>query len=309
MSSCLKSCGDCGSAYHAPGCRRAGTRKSRAPSGVERVRIGVSISRKSRSLRTVRIAAMTSWRSTIASCMRARRRSTMRWRRRMFSSTAVSSSTANGGGCDGDRRRLGRRQALQRADVDLDLACRQVRVDFLLGALDDLALGGDDVLGAQVLGEAERVAGGLRVDDELHDAGAVAQVDEDQAAVVAAAVHPSGQAHLGAAAVGAQLPAPRVAVDVRLRRLPHAGCRPFSARATAADADSTVCWSPDSMSLSDIPSSPRMATYRAPRRSACLSWPFIERPANSCCTARPARRASVASANAAARPLSFAVAT
>ena len=26
-------------------------------------------------------------------------------------------------------------------------------------------------------------------------------------------------------------------------------------------------------------------------RSACLSWPFIERPASSCCTARPARRA------------------
>jgi hypothetical protein len=32
----------------------------------------------------------------------------------------------------------------------------------------------------------------LRVDDDLHDAGAVAQVEEDEAAVVAAAVHPAG---------------------------------------------------------------------------------------------------------------------
>ncbi len=40
MSSCLNSCGLCGRAYQEPGARRAGTRKSRAPSGVERVRVG-----------------------------------------------------------------------------------------------------------------------------------------------------------------------------------------------------------------------------------------------------------------------------
>ena len=44
------------------------------------------------------------------------------------------------------------------------------------------------------LGERERRAARLRVEDELDEAGAVAQVDEDQAAVVAAAVHPAGDA-------------------------------------------------------------------------------------------------------------------
>jgi len=40
MSSCLNSCGLCGRAYQDPGRSRAGTRKSRAPSGVERVTVG-----------------------------------------------------------------------------------------------------------------------------------------------------------------------------------------------------------------------------------------------------------------------------
>ncbi len=38
MSNCLNSCGDCGSAYQLPGRSRTGTTKSRAPSGVDRVR-------------------------------------------------------------------------------------------------------------------------------------------------------------------------------------------------------------------------------------------------------------------------------
>ncbi len=42
MSSCLNSCGDCGRAYQWPGRSRTGTRKSRAPSGVDLVRYGVS---------------------------------------------------------------------------------------------------------------------------------------------------------------------------------------------------------------------------------------------------------------------------
>ena len=42
MRSCLNSWGDWGSAYQWPGRSRTGTRKSRAPSGVERVRSGVS---------------------------------------------------------------------------------------------------------------------------------------------------------------------------------------------------------------------------------------------------------------------------
>ena len=72
------------------------------------------------------------------------------------------------------------------------------------------------MLGAQVLGQREGVAGGLRVYDELHEARAVAQVDEDQPAVVAAAVDPAGHADLGAAARGGQVAGPGVAEGVGL---------------------------------------------------------------------------------------------
>src|ERR1700753_1180178 len=40
IRSCLNSWGDCGSAYQLPGRRPTGTRKSRAPSGVDLVRYG-----------------------------------------------------------------------------------------------------------------------------------------------------------------------------------------------------------------------------------------------------------------------------
>ena len=41
-----------------------------------------------------------------------------------------------------------------------------------------------------------RLGRGLGMEHELHDPGAVAQVDEDQPAVIAAAVHPAGDARL-----------------------------------------------------------------------------------------------------------------
>ena len=75
MSSCLNSCGDCGRAYQEPGLSRAGTRKSRAPSGVLRVSVGVSISRNPRSCRTARAAWLTSERSFMAAAGPERRRS------------------------------------------------------------------------------------------------------------------------------------------------------------------------------------------------------------------------------------------
>ena len=69
----------------------------------------------------------------------------------------------------------------------------------------DLAVRAEDVLGPQPLGE--RVRGGRRlgVEDELHDPGAVAQVDEDQPAVVAAPVHPARDARRRARPRGVQL--------------------------------------------------------------------------------------------------------
>ena len=101
---------------------------------------------------------------------------------------------------------------------DLDLAGRQVRVDVALLAAHDGADGRDDVLGAQALGERERRAARVRVEDELDEPGAVAQVDEDQPAVVAAAVDPAGDATSSPVRPASSDPAPGVAVGVGARR-------------------------------------------------------------------------------------------
>ena len=55
------------------------------------------------------------------------------------------------------------------------------------------------------------------MEDELHEARAVAQVDEDQPAVVAAAVDPAGHADLVADAGGVEGAGPGVAEGVGAR--------------------------------------------------------------------------------------------
>ncbi len=82
----------------------------------------------------------------------------------------------------------------ERAHLHLDLPGRQVRVDRVRGTADDLALGLEDELVADLVRGRRRVGCVLRVEDELHLARVVAQVDEDEAAVVAARVRPSRRA-------------------------------------------------------------------------------------------------------------------
>src|SRR5205085_7774586 len=103
----------------------------------------------------------------------------------------------------------------------------------------------------------------------LQQARAVAQVDEDQAAVVAPSVDPAGHADLLVHVVAANEAGPGVAVFVGARRL-HAGttCRSAS---SACATSGTSRWSPDCMSLTASPSSPTITTARAPSRSACLN--------------------------------------
>ncbi len=78
-----------------------------------------------------------------------------------------------------------------RSAVDLDLAGREARVLAAGRAPLDGAVDLDDVFVVQLGGDRVRLGRGRRVDRDLDDAGAVAQVDEDQAAVVAHAVHPA----------------------------------------------------------------------------------------------------------------------
>src|SRR5205085_6824494 len=119
---------------------------------------------------------------------------------------------------DRERRRLGDGEPLRVADLELDVAGGEDGVLVALLALDDLASDADDVLGAQTLGDVEARA---RVEDELDEAAAVAQVDEDQPAVVAAAVHPAGDADVAAGVTEREVAGPAVAEAVGARGLDH----------------------------------------------------------------------------------------
>jgi hypothetical protein len=70
-------------------------------------------------------------------------------------------------------------------DLELDFAGRDVRVHSIGRPSDDLALGSEDELVPHVVCRLRRLRCPLRIDDELTDAGLVAQVDEDETAVVA----------------------------------------------------------------------------------------------------------------------------
>ena len=97
------------------------------------------------------------------------------------------------GGREG--RRLGFVEQQQLVGDDFDLAGGHVGVFEARAAAADVAFDGDDVLGARGVGLVVRGAD-LLVDDDLRDAGAVAQVEEDEVAVVAAAVDPAHQNHV-----------------------------------------------------------------------------------------------------------------
>src|SRR5690606_28101643 len=90
---------------------------------------------------------------------------------------------------------------------DLDLAGGELRVLGAAGA--DGSLDGDNVLGAEVVRDLHDVGGKvLAVEDELGDAEAVAQVDEDEAGAVPAvgvdpAVEGDGLADVGLAELAA----------------------------------------------------------------------------------------------------------
>ena len=80
-------------------------------------------------------------------------------------------------------------------DQHLDLAGGQLGVFHSLGAFAHRSLQGQDVFAADAVGLPVGIGLGLRVEDDLNDAFAVAQIDEDDPAVVAAAMHPAHQDH------------------------------------------------------------------------------------------------------------------
>ena len=143
--------------------------------------------------------------------------------------------------------------------------------------------------------ELERLAGVVGVEDELDEPGAVAQVDEDQAAVVAAAVDPAGDAapreptrspstwphQVSRYAFG------RSGWEVRLACGHRDELLERVRRGRPAAARRSPCRAPRQRRVSS-----RITARRAPTRSACFIWPLSERPARSSSARSPAPRSS-----------------
>ena len=174
---------------------------------------------------------------------------------------------------DLEGQRLRRRDDAQRVDLDLDLARRDVRIDRVRRARDDLALGLEDELVAHVV----RLRVVLGPHDQLDDAGVVAQVDEHETAVIAARVDPAGERHPTACIARAQHAAHRVA---------------------PAHVSSSISWATLSTATSSSPArrsiQPSAPTMTVARACFCpyVTWPLSERPAWSESAAIPAARSS-----------------
>ncbi len=137
---------------------------------------------------------------------------------------------------DGERRGLAFGEDAQFCHGNLHVPGRQVRV--FRGALPHGSSRRQHVFGAHAGCFPEHGPVGLLVEGELHNAGAVAQVDENQAAEVALALRPSAHGHFlpgVRAPQGAAVPGPLQAVhefchQKFLQKSVFSG--PFSARGT-----------------------------------------------------------------------------
>ena len=89
------------------------------------------------------------------------------------------------------RGRLGYVEDVQPVGRDLDLARGQSRIDGARWARDDRATDADDGLGLQVGGLGAEAGVVLGVELDLREAFAVAQIDEDNPAVVADGINPA----------------------------------------------------------------------------------------------------------------------
>ena len=90
---------------------------------------------------------------------------------------------------DRNRQLLGRRKHFNLISVKLDLARRQLGVDRTCRPLAHFTVDPNDPLGTHQLGRLER--GTIRIGDDLRQTVVVAKIDEQDAAVVAHAMHPA----------------------------------------------------------------------------------------------------------------------
>jgi hypothetical protein len=123
-----------------------------------------------------------------------------------------------GFGIDRDRQRLSHRLDGHVVGVELDRAGGEARIDRRGVTGDHLAAHRDHALGPHLLGGLEHRAGAVH--HHLGDAIMVAQVDEQQIAVIALALHPARKPGRLADMVRPQLAAGMGSVDGRHHVLP-----------------------------------------------------------------------------------------
>ena len=189
---------------------------------------------------------------------------------------------------EGERRWFSLGQNLDLDHLDLDLARSEITVGGVVGPQAYLAGHLHHVLAAEVV---------ARVDDTLHDTGAVAQIDEREVlAVLATAVDPAAHgdrpAGVGSRQLAAHVGAHRGGVILHVLVIPgrwekgllKGGYERRRVTCSARSTRAIRCWpvSPRRSRRVTSPlatsSSPMMAANGAPERSATFIWAFIERP-------------------------------
>ncbi len=103
--------------------------------------------------------------------------------------------------------RLSAGEDFERIGLDLDGAGLKLRILLAGEAFGDRALHADHIFGAEVVGGLHQIGAGIGVEDDLGHAVAIPQIDEDEAAVIAAGVYPTVEDHGSSGMVGAQLAA------------------------------------------------------------------------------------------------------
>ncbi len=151
---------------------------------------------------------------------------------------------------EGQRFRAG--DDLELVHLDLDLARRDVRVHGLRRAAGDFSPRVHDELGTDVVRDLCSVGRALGVDDELDDAGVIAEVDEDQSAVVAAPRDPPGDRDRLSDPLRADLAAIEIAPAVHLEILSTTS--PSGAVKSSRPGCRTVAFSPSTRTVQPAPS-------------------------------------------------------
>ena len=105
-----------------------------------------------------------------------------------------------------ERRRERRVENLDLVRQHLDLARGELRIDGARRPAPDLAAHPQDKLVADALGAGKRIRP-VRIADHLHEPLAIAQIDEDDAAMIAAAMSPAAEGHRLADERGSELAA------------------------------------------------------------------------------------------------------